>query len=284
MLKVTLRNWLLKNPRINPYRFSFKWFLRILTSWLRVYPDIIIIGAGKCGTTSLYDYLIQHPRIRKSWKKEVNYFDIPFSKNRFWYRAHFPTVFTKYVKKCVVIEASPGYLLHPSAARRTKSLIPKIKIIILVRNPTERALSFYNQQLKNKSQSQSFEYAIKNELDFINDGTIDSILNKDFEHSLGTSCILSGGIYSKQITNWLQYFPKERVRIFKTIDLENNTRKVLSDIFEFLEISNYEIEDYGKKNVGNYEPMSKEMKFFLDSFFKPYNDELLSKFGIELDY
>jgi len=88
--KYAIRSWLLKHPQYHPVFFFRPGIWRIVTGPFRVLPDFIIIGAGKCGTTSLYNFLIQHPNIYPSKIKEVNYFGRRWTK---WYRPNFPTVF-----------------------------------------------------------------------------------------------------------------------------------------------------------------------------------------------
>ena len=72
------RNWLINHPRMNPYNFSLVGTFRTLTIPLRTLPDFLIIGFHKTATTSLYDYLIQHPNIGSATHKELHYFDTYF--------------------------------------------------------------------------------------------------------------------------------------------------------------------------------------------------------------
>ena len=148
-------------------RSSLKRAFRVTTSPLRMMPDFIIIGTQKGGTTSLYRYLIDHPNIAPIYIKEPHYFDIHFHKGIGWYRSHFPTAVEKYyarhVEKHDLItgEASPYYLFHPRAPQRVAKTLPKAKLIILLRNPVDRAYSQYQHQLRQPGvEPLSFEEAI----------------------------------------------------------------------------------------------------------------------------
>ncbi len=130
-------------------------FVRRLGAGRRVLPDFLVIGAQKSGTSSLFRYLDQHPQVRGSVPKEVHYFSGGFApapdayaRGEGWYRAHFP-------KKAAMgqgvraFEATPLYLLHPLAAGRIHALMPAVKLVAVLRNPTDRALSHYFHNVRN---------------------------------------------------------------------------------------------------------------------------------------
>jgi len=90
-----------------------------ITGFLHVLPDFLIIGFPKCGTTSLYEYLIQHPDIHPPLGKEIDYFDRLYHKGNNWYKVRFPLIFQKnYInkirrKKFLTGEATPRYIIQP---------------------------------------------------------------------------------------------------------------------------------------------------------------------------
>ena len=92
-------------------------------------PDFLIIGGEKCGTTSLYEYLIKHPNVLPAKGKEVYYFDYKFQNGFGWYRTFFPKLLTKkfkeFIKKKKILsgEATPRYLNHPHAAKRISKFL-----------------------------------------------------------------------------------------------------------------------------------------------------------------
>ena len=127
-------NHLRKKVAVITYRqWSKRW---------RCLPDYLLIGAQKCGTTSLYNYLVSHPEVRRCLRKEVGYFDQHFDRGLAWYLAHFPMKsFVGFQQ--VTGEATPDYYYSPQAPQRAHLVMPQAKLIILLRNPVDRAHSQY---------------------------------------------------------------------------------------------------------------------------------------------
>ena len=276
-----IRHWLLSNPKHNPFVLLQLGFGRALTSPFRVLPDFIIIGAEKCGTTSLYDYLIKHPSIISSKTKEVHYFDTNYL-GRWWYKAHFPTIFQKLFKKKVITgEATPYYLFHPLTPNRIHEDLPNVKLIIIIRDPTERAFSQYQENLRKNKEELSFEDAIKCENDRLKGEKEKIIKNPKYQSiSYWTYSYLSKGIYVEQFKIWFDLFPKNQILILFTSELQTDPQQTLHKVFSFLGLQNHEIKVDEKKNVGKYDPMNSETRKFLQEYFSPYNkklEELINK-------
>jgi len=108
-------------------------------------PGFIIIGQGKCGTSSLYHYLVGHPRVLSASKKQIHYFKYHTDESMKWYLSHFPSAETFLSRGALITgEASPGYLPYPDVARRmSHGLEGHTKIIVIVREPLDRAWSSY---------------------------------------------------------------------------------------------------------------------------------------------
>ena len=131
---------------------------RLITSPLRSLPDFVIIGAMKSGTTSLYDFLIKHPAIAPAAKKEVMYFSTwyKYKLGKLWYRSNFPTnlsrsaFYKKTTQRLLSGEASPPYLFYPMVPGRMKGVLPDVKLIVILRNPVDRAYSHYHHMLRRK--------------------------------------------------------------------------------------------------------------------------------------
>ena len=124
---------------------------------IRLMPEFIVIGAQRCGTTSLYAYLSSHPQVVPAIKKEVHFFDYNFGKGLDWYRSHFP----RWTPMGVTGEATPYYMFHPNAAKRVYQVIPQTKLIMLLRNPIDRAYSHYHHEVRLGVESATFQEAIR---------------------------------------------------------------------------------------------------------------------------
>ncbi|MDE5082007.1 MAG: tetratricopeptide repeat protein, partial [Trichodesmium sp. St18_bin1] len=96
-------------------------------------PNFLVIGVKKGGTTSIYNYLIQHPQILPGIKKEIDFWSFYFHRGLDWYRAHFPAIPES--EKLLTGEASPSYFDSPDSPPRLFHFFPKIKLIVLLRNP-----------------------------------------------------------------------------------------------------------------------------------------------------
>ncbi|MDF5754804.1 sulfotransferase domain-containing protein [Spongiactinospora sp. TRM90649] len=140
-----------------------------LTAEGRMLPTFLIIGAQRSGTTSLYRALAGHPLVLKPvLRKGVHYFDVAYEHGLSWYRAHFPLHATAarlhhtYGRRPLAFESSPYYLFHPLAGARIAERLPGVKLIVLVRDPVERAHSAHAHEVARGFEPESrFERAVE---------------------------------------------------------------------------------------------------------------------------
>ena len=286
--KEKTRLWLLDHPNLNPFNFSIKRSYRNLTSGIRTFPDFIIIGAGRAGTTALYSYLIQHPKIIPAYTTnnedvaDLHFFEYMISDNIKWYKSHFPISFSKSQKKHFITgEFTSTYMYHPDVPKRIFNLLPRVKLIVILRNPVDKAYATYQQQFRFGEITTTFEETINAEFRRMNFNTDFPELNSkndDFENSVAHN-IIRHGIYVNYLETWFKIFDTNQILILNSYDLKNSTKETLNQIFNFLNISNYDIPDISPVNVGTYTPINKTTRQKLIDFFKPHNqrlDELLS--------
>src|SRR4030066_135636 len=173
---------------------------RITTAKRRALPDFLIIGTQKGGTSSLFHLLIQHPQIHPldSKVKEVHYFDRRrnYKKGELWYRSHFPLRDTINPGE-LVGEATPAYLFFPDAAKRIQKDLPNAKLICLLRNPTERAISHYFMQVREKQECRPI---------------MEAMLGEEVGHYF-YKFYKSRGLYLEQIKRYESYLKKNRLLI-----------------------------------------------------------------------
>ncbi len=275
-----------KNPKIHPYKIYKQGILRTLTTPFRVLPDFINIGASKCGTTSLYHFLIQHPNVHPAITKELNYFIwYPTA----YYRANFPTVFKKYFEKkignrsFVTGEATPLYMFYPSIAKKIQKMNPKIKLIVLLRNPIDRAFSQYSEHFKlGYHNSLTFDEVIKKELNIIE--KIKNFEDEKFMRKNIFKLNLSRGIYFEQLKKWMAVIPKDQFLILKTEEFNVDKQKIMNQVFNFLKLPKYSINILKKHNVGKYTSMNSSTRKFLIDFFKPHNKRLYKFLKRDFDW
>ena len=261
---------------------------RLATAPIRTLPDFVIIGAQKCGTSFLYRLLIQHPHVRPAFAKEVHYFDLNFRRGDNWYRSHFPLQMRN-SRKYITGEASPYYLFHPHAPRRASMVVPNAKLIVLLRNPVDRAYSHYQHQVKRVKvehrETLTFEEAIEAE-ERILPGEVSKMLQDEDYESLShrARSYLSRGIYIDQLLVWSSFFQRKQMLILKSEDLFNDTANASERILNFLEIPYWVPEKYSIPNKREYTGMNPLIRQRLDDYYKPHNQRLYEYLGVDLGW
>ena len=257
---------------------------RQLTSWARVLPDFIIIGGQKCGTSSLYHYLVQHPCVAPAQKKEVHFFDLSFHRGLLWYRARFAPVWSRWLaqvrgQRFVTGEASPDYIFNPHASRRVFQTVPQVKLIALLRNPVDRAYSRYHRAVEKGRESLSFEEAIQKEAQRPRDKKARLLLNGNYRSAVRSENYLARGIYADQLEAWLSLFPRRQILILKSEDFFADSSATLERVFRFLDLPNREIQDRRQYNKGSYPEMEPATRRWLLEYFAPHNERLYRLLG-----
>lgn len=271
----TCRQWPWKNfSRATNYLKNYvathllKWILKSGS-----FPDFIIIGFHKCGTTSLYNYIIRHPDVETALVKEPHFFSFYSLLGKYWYKAHFPSK----KNKMITGEGSATYIDNFNAADRIKSMIPNSKIIILIRNPIDRAYSHYLMNIKLNKEKRNFEQIINDELKNADE------VRKDWRKKKKCQYILKG-IYIDEIIYWKNLFGNN-LTILCSNDLLNEPQKVMNKIFAFLGLNEHTFLKYRKHNKTKYQtPIKPEIRKKLKEFYKPYNQELYQFLGKDLGW
>ena len=227
-------------------------------------PDFIIIGATKCGTTSLFSYLNQHPKILSPHKKEINFFNRNFELGIPWYLAHFPAIADS--PEFITGEASPFYIYNQQVIARIKQLFPEIKLIAMLRNPVERTISEYYHAANHGLEKRSLEEIIEIEKERL----IVNSRSKAMQH-FG---YLLNSIYVENIAKWKDNFSAENILIIQSESLFQDTASVMEKVYQFLGISYQSSNQLIPYNVGTYPPIAPETKQKLQEFFIPFNQEL----------
>lgn len=213
------------------------------TSGLRMTPGLLICGAQRCGTTSMYQALRQHPAVlRPVGHKGVHYFDDPtYQKGMQWYRAHFPLTMVgrRRARRSghapLAFESSPYYLFHPAAAGRIARELPGARVVILVRDPVERAYSAYTHESARGYEDQPFERALELEESRIA-GEQERLLADDgyASHAHRHQAYVARGRYVDQIERMVAELGRERVHVVDAEDFFTDPRPVWDETLHFL--------------------------------------------------
>jgi hypothetical protein len=257
----------LRSPYLRPHRIIYARMERCRP------PDFLIIGTERGGTTSLYNYLAAHSRVRRALRKEINFFDENYSKGWAWYLAHFPIYNQK--DDFLTGEASPSYLFFPEVPSRVATHLPDTRIIVLLRNPVDRAYSHYHHEASLGYEALSFEDALSREVSTDKDGNwqLTDLRSRGLFASRHYS-YLSKGIYIRQLRRWMEVLPRSRFFVAKSEDFFQNPSHVFSQVLEFLHLSPEGGISFRKYNEGQYEPLDLRTRSKLQSFYSSYNREL----------
>lgn len=262
---------------------KIKWRLRFLNTGSRTLPNFLIIGASKSGTTSLWHYLMQHPCVLCNYdgRKEIQYFDQKIHKGLRWYKAHFPT--RSFIEKkaelglgqVLVGEATSHYIFHPLAPSRIKKLLPKVKIIALLRNPVKRAYSHYQHEVRKDREKVSFNEAIELEVSRL-EGSHEKILQNEnyFSQERHDHSYLERGKYYDQLVRWYDIFPAKQILVLKSEKLFKNPEAVYKRVLKFLGLSFYDGVEFETMNPGTYENMEPGISKRLEDYFYTENMKL----------
>ena len=253
-----------------------------ITASSRVLPDFIISGTVRSGTTSLYYNICEHPSVLPASYDEIGFFDSNYHLGINWYRSMFPTEKEmKQVKKetnfAITGEDTPFYFWKKEAAERIFQDIPNSKIIIIFRNPVDRAYSNYNLGIRKKTESLSFEDAIDEEMNFLKTHSFRDAVDRRRSY-------LSKGLYENQIKIWLDNFPREQIHILCTEDMKKNPKESLLKIFQFLGIPNYTLKNPQKQKLAEYKKMDDKTREKLLTFYEPYNQKFFETIQEKFDW
>jgi hypothetical protein len=262
---------------------------RLRTAQRRILPTAIVIGAQKCGTSALYHYLSMHPAIGSAGTKEVHYFDLKYAEGAAWYRSHFPT---RREADCLAvqgngsrpaaIEASPYYLAHPLVPHRVRGLLPDVRLMVLLRDPVDRAISHHNHEVEDGNETLSFAQAISAEEERLR-GEAERIRSNPLYNSFNHQhySYLLRGRYAEQLEVWFSVFPRSQFLILDSASFFADPAATLCRVCQFLEVPPHSLPSYeaiGSRDSPDIDPGLKKR---LKQYFRPYNARLWSLLGEE---
>lgn len=280
---------MLVRPLDGPALRGARMFVRRLGATRRVLPDFLVIGAQKSGTSSLFRYLDQHPQVRGSEPKEVHYFsggldaDVDtYALGEGWYRAHFPRK-AEMGQGARAFEATPLYLLHPQAAVRIHALMPGVKLVAVLRNPTDRALSHYFHNVRANHRRAFKEDLGPAEAMAAEEERLAPILAAgDYRNEIyRVATYKARGRYLEQLRRYTDLFPRENLLVLRAEDLFEDPAGQMGLLADFLGIDRARGPvDFRPMNVGeNRAGIGGGVREMLDAYFTPHNRALAAAFG-----
>jgi len=288
---------------MSPLRHTVKCLLAAIGLTCR--PSLLIIGAQKCGTDSLFRLLASHPHVVPAHQKEINFFDrdANFRKGLAWYHSYFP-LRHKVGRHRITLEGSPSYLYSTKAPQRIARYDRRLHLLVAVRNPVERAYSQWNMyrqllesnpdywrnEVKDASADErswvervleagelpGFEQMITDELDRMHSSSA----------ATGPG-LVRRGLYQQQLDRYLEYFPDEQIMVIPLDDLKSDPVATMKKVAEFAELPDHEWsqQDLSPRHVRSYcEPMNNRIHDELIHFYSTPNRQLYEYLGRDLGW
>lgn len=225
--------------------------------------------------------MIEHPQILSASSKELHFFNWRSKPGRKgnrtvkWYLQQFPEIADG--ENILTGEATPDYIIDPYTPQKMFDLLPKVKLIVILRNPVDRAISHYyqNREISKKREPLPLRKAIEKEPErlqlerekLINDENYRSLGHREYSY-------LERGVYIEQLQKWMSIFPQEQFLILKSEDFFDNPNSTLQQTFNFLGLPNHQAKIDKKYNQMSYQSINPEIRQKLVEYFQPYNQKL----------
>jgi hypothetical protein len=240
-------------------------------------PDFVIIGTQRGGTTSLHAYLGAHPHIDVPATKELHYLTDRFGRGREWYLGQFPPIVPA---GHLTGEATPYALFHPLAPERLRAVAPHARLIVLLRNPVDRAYSHYLMERVRGDELLDFPAAIAaeptrlagEEAKLLADPAYVSWPHKHASY-------LARGDYAPQLARWFAHFPRDQFLILRSEDLYQRTADTFASVTDFLGLDAPSTIPFSIHNRTDGPPLDPDLRRRLRADFAPKNSALSDLLG-----
>jgi Sulfotransferase domain len=254
------------------------------TAGLRVPPGFLLVGGQRCGTTSLYRALREHPGIRSAvFHKGVNYFDVNYSLGRRWYLGHFPLRPLRPGRDTaapLTFDASGYYMFHPHAPARIVRDLPEVKIVAMVRDPVERAYSAYQHELARGFETETFVRALELE---------DARVVPELERMVADETYQSQthrhqayrrrGHYAEQLLAFIEGLGRHRVHVLESESFFTRPEQEFERLLGFLELPTVMPASFDRYNARRRSPLDEDVRRELADHFAPHDEQLAAILG-----
>jgi len=261
-----------------------------LTSEQRMLHSFLICGGQRCGTTSLYRALAAHPAVLKAvLHKGVHYFDVGYDKGPRWYRGHFPTyrqaarIERDLGVPVQTFESSPYYMYHPHAMTRIATDLPSVKLVVLVRDPVERAYSQHHHEVARGFETErDFGAALALEparLHRQEERLAEDPSYYSFAHQ--HHAYRARGEYARYLSVMAQHVGRERIHVVESERFFADPEPVYDEVCEFLGLPTYlERPPFERHNARpRQSDMDPTLREDLTAYFAPHDEALTAWLG-----
>lgn len=271
------------------YRFRHKSVVPILWRTLvrhnGVLPAFLVIGAERGGSTSMFKYLSRNPALSPSLVKEPHYFDQNYARGLAWYKAHFDAASSATPDRPVIsFEASP-YLYLPHTERRAAALLPDARLVVLLRNPIDRAYSFYQLMVRFGRETRSFEQAIAEEPAML----AEELPRMQAAEPVWSKRVILGayiakGIYIDQLLRWEGCFPRENFLVLRSEDFFADPDQALRQVADFVGFPHHGLSEYKAFLSTRSTPINPDTRRELVAYYREHNARLYEHLGRDMGW
>lgn len=246
-------------------------------------PHFLVIGAQKSGTTSLYRCLGRHPGMVRARHKELHFFDREHARGRGWYERQLPSPLRVWARRLVgrrtlCGEATPEYLALPDVPARARALLPDVRLVALLRDPTRRAISQYHHRVRYDGESRPIAELLDAEL---------ARAARKGESSLSPLGYLARGHYARQLERWLAHYPRAQMLVLPAEPFYADPAPTVCRVADFVGLAPLDPRRYAAsfrvRNAGRYARPPADLVARLDDHFAPHNERLLALLGPGFD-
>jgi hypothetical protein len=251
-----------------------------LTAPLRVLPDFLIPGEAKCGTTSMYRYLLDHPAVLGSDVKEPRCF-LAYGASPLLCRRHFPlrtAVIGRRLRRgaAVVGEATAEYFSRPDVPAVVHRVVPRARIIVLLRDPVARAFSDYQMLHRLGREPRSFAQVVDDSLRWLGDDREAELLAALAHVEYHPLRCVGRGLYLRALRRWREVLEPGQCLVLCSERFFADPQATLDRVFEFLGLPGWEVRNLEVRRAGGYtEEVPAELAARLREFYRPHNEELV---------
>jgi hypothetical protein len=258
-----------------------------LTPGLRMQPSFLVIGGQRCGTTSLFKALEQHPQLlRPGVEKGIDYFTLHYGEGLDWYRGHFPLERLARLRRgrhgtSQAFEACTYYAFHPYAIERIAHDFPDIKLVFMLRDPVERAYSAYKHEVaRGFETAATFDEALALE-DARLEGE-DEKMRTDLtyeSHANRHQAYRHRGDYATQVERALQHFPREQLHVLDSEAFFESPERVYGELMAFLGLNHVMPSSFDRYNARPGSDLSPDARAYLSDFYAGRTEALSDLLG-----
>ena len=258
----------------------------------RVLPDLILAGVQRSGTTALFEALYRLPNVERPRRgKGSHYFSYNYWRGWRWYQSQFPTrrwaqsVEARTGQRLFTFDACPYYLFHPFAVERMAQALPRVKVMVMLRDPVRRAESHYHHSVSHGHEDLSLAEALAREEERMA-GEVERMEHDwtYWSHHHEHHSYLAKGLYADQLERLFRHYDRDQVMVVASEDFYRDPDRILAEVTAWVGLDEIGLDRSDDRNGHDYRSMDPEMRRRLIDLYREPNERLYRLLGRRLDW